>query len=64
MPATVIPGYYTPHPVSRPGRTPRPPPRPNIERMITAEALTKRYGDRTAVDDLSFTVSHRTRMTP
>ena len=28
----------------------------NVERMIIAEGLTKRYGDKTAVDDVSFTV--------
>lgn len=32
-------------------------PRPrNVERMITAEGLTKRFGDKTAVQDVSFTV--------
>ena len=29
--------------------------------MIEAHHLTKRYGDKTAVDDLSFTVSTRCR---
>src|SRR3546814_7793149 len=29
----------------------------NVEGMITAEGLTKRFGDKTAVDDVSSTVS-------
>ena len=32
------------------------PPIPTLKRMIHAEGLTKRYGDKTAVDDISFTV--------
>jgi ABC-2 type transport system ATP-binding protein len=31
-------------------------PFPSLESMITAEGLTKRYGDKTAVDSVSFTV--------
>ncbi|MEV5463246.1 hypothetical protein AB0L17_34345, partial [Streptomyces cellulosae] len=56
MRATVVPGYDTPHPDYH-RRSDARRPRPHEHRsMLTAHELTKRYGDRTVVTDLSFTV--------
>src|SRR5919112_1820144 len=56
MPATVIPGYYAPHLEYCPRSDARRRLADEHRSMITAEGLTKRYGDKTVVTDLSFTV--------
>ena len=53
---SLVPRYYAAGRLPDHGRTFRPGAVPSVVDMIRAEELTKRYGDRTVVRDLGFTV--------
>lgn len=53
---SVVLRYYTGPPTSGRGPTPGRRPRRSVEYMIEFQQLTKRYGDKTVVDALTFTV--------